>query len=284
MRYAVLVGLALITGGATYLFRDKGYWAVNNLGANLAAGFLGTLATLFFIERSIERRRQQERSRLAQLALRQLRASLVRIVTLFSNMIKASAAKPFETPPRSLEELFNNTNSETLDWLDLNAQTGFSDQMDWKRYADFVLTSERDLLLSVLDRYLPALDVTLIEAVESITNDDFVRYLRQLPRLSENLAKAGRSGNTVLYGTAEIRNRLFAKLLEAAREVERAGANQVEVPTSLIREDMVPKAGRGRLKALPAHPVLVGPGDPPVGGPPWEGNKNPAGAAPAVAT
>lgn len=283
MRYAVLVLLALITGGATYLLRDKGYWAVNNLGANLAAGFLGSLATLFFIERSIERRRQQERSRLAQLALRQLRVSLVRIVTLFSNMIKASAAKPFETPPGSLEDLFNNTNNEMLDWLDLNAQTGFSDQMDWKRHADFVLTSERDLLLSVLDRYLSALDVPLIEAVESITNDGFVGYLRQLPRLSENLAKSGKSGNTVLYGTAEIRSRLFAKLLEAAREVERAGANPVEVPTSLIREDMAPKAGQGRLKALPAHPVLVGPGDPPAGGPPWERNKKPAGATPAVA-
>jgi hypothetical protein len=72
MRFVILIVLAVATCAIAYILRGRGYWLVDNLGGNLAAGFLGTLATLFFIERAIEKKRQQERTRLGVLALRQI--------------------------------------------------------------------------------------------------------------------------------------------------------------------------------------------------------------------
>src|SRR5579859_3587033 len=114
MRYVILLALAATTAGIGYLLRDKGYWFVNNLAGNLAAGFLGTLAVLFFIERAIDKKRQQERTRLAGLALREMQVSVQKIVNLFAEMIKASASKPFLSLPTSLDELFDRANSANL--------------------------------------------------------------------------------------------------------------------------------------------------------------------------
>src|ERR1700722_17769627 len=104
MRYLILFLLAAVTGGISYIFRNQGNWFVNNLGPNLSAGFLTTLAILFFIERGIERKRKEESRRIAVVAHREIGRSLQRICDLFASMLKASASSPFATVPRSFEE------------------------------------------------------------------------------------------------------------------------------------------------------------------------------------
>jgi hypothetical protein len=268
MRYAILLILAVATCGIAYFLRGRGYWLVDNLGGNLAAGFLGSLATLFFIERAIENKRQQERVRLAGLAHRQMQASLQRIVLLFAEMIKASAPKPLCSLPSSLQELFSPGNTADLDWLDLDGPTGHVEHADWKTQSEAVLTSELAQLAGILDRYLPCLDVQLVESIDSITADCFLSFVSRMRRASDALGKLGMRGGATLYGTAPLRDEFFARLLSVAKQLELAGSKSLTVPTSLIRQDMMPKAGQARLKSLPATPVLVGHGDPPVGGPP----------------
>jgi len=267
MRYAILLILALVSGGIGYFFRDAGYWLVNNLAGNLSAGFLGSVAILFFIERSIERKRQQERDRLSVLALRQIRSSLQGIVDLFSDMLKASTQAAVTSLPESLHELFSPCSTTNLDWLDLNGPTGNVESTDWKAQVETVLTTVRDQLIATLDRYLPFLDIKLVEAIDSVTTDCFFNYLLKMRRATDGLNKIGVRGGATLYGTKEVRAEFFARLLAAVKQLELAGGKAPTVPTSLVRQDMMPKAGQARLKSLPRYPALFGHGDPPVGGP-----------------
>jgi hypothetical protein len=275
-RYVILLALAVVTGSLAYLLRGKGYWLVDNLGGNLAAGFLGSLAVLFFIERAIENKRKQERMRLAALALSQMWLSLQRIVILFAEMLKASAPKPLSSLPSSLQELFSHGNTSDLDWLDLDGPTGHAEHTNWKALVEAVLAAELDRLAAILDRYLPFLDVQLVESIDSLTTDCFLGYLRRMRRAADALGKLGVKPGTTLYGTSEVRDEFFARLLAAGKQVELAGGKPLTVPTSLIREDMMPKAGQARLRSLPAYPALFGHGDPPVGGPQRLPPKHPA--------
>src|SRR5437773_154708 len=124
--------LAVSTGGIAYCLRDADYWVVDNLGGNLAAGFVGTLAVLFFIEKAIEKKRQEERTRFARLAVRRIASSVQGFVNLFSTMIKASAPATICSLPPSLNDLFSAPVTANLDWLDLDGPTGNLEHQDWK--------------------------------------------------------------------------------------------------------------------------------------------------------
>lgn len=264
MRYVILLVLALTAGFLGFFLRDRGYWFVDNLAGNLAAGFLGSLAVLFFIERSIENKRQEERTRLATLAFRQIQLSLQRIVDLFADMLKASSSKPLISLPASLPELFSPVSVADLDWLDLNGPTGSGEHTDWKAQCEAVLNTELERLAAIMDRYLPFLEIELVEAIDSITADPFVNYVRGMRRVAVVLDKQGAKSGPTLYGTSVIRDEFFTRLLAAAKQLNLSGGKALVVPTSLVRQDMMPNAGQARFKLLPATPVLVGAGDPPV--------------------
>lgn len=266
MRYLILLILAITTCVIGYFLRDKGYWLVDNLSGNLPAGFLGSLAILFFVERAIEKKRQQERTRIAGLALRQIRLPLQKIVILFAEMIKASAPKPFCSLPASLHELFNPVNTAHLDWLDLDGPTGHVKRTDWKTESEAILTSELEHLTAILDRYLTFLDIQLVEAIDSLIQDSFLRFVRTMRSYDDAIRKLGRNRRSTIYGSAAVRDEFFARLLAVAKQLELAGGKAPVVPTSLVRQDMMPKAGQARLKSLPP-PVIFCDGDPPVGGP-----------------
>jgi hypothetical protein len=179
-------------------------------------------------------------------------------------MIKASAPKPFCSLPASLHELFSHANTAHLDWLDLDGPTGHVEHTDWKAESEAILTSELEHLMAILDRYLPFLDIQLVEAIDSLTEDSFLYFVRRIRSRDDALRKLGRKGGTTLYGSAVVRDEFFARLLAVAKQLELAGGKATPVvPTSLVRQDMMPKAGQARLKSLPP-PVLFGYGDPPV--------------------
>src|SRR6266487_178362 len=138
MRYLILLTLSVTTAGTGYFLRDKDYWLIDNLAGNLAAGFLGSLAVLFFIERAIDKKREEERNRLAALAVPKLQASLQRIVGLLADMIKASAPHPICSLPTSLGELFSPANTAGLDWFDLDGHGHYVNFKDWRATIEFV--------------------------------------------------------------------------------------------------------------------------------------------------
>jgi len=249
MRYAILLTLALVAASLGYLLRDRGYWFVDNLAGNLAAGFLGALAVLFFIERGIENKWRDERTRLAALGFRQMHSSLQTIVDLLAQMLKASAPRPLTSLPASLHELFSPGSAADLDWLDLDARPGVLEHTDWRCCCEALLNREHDRLSVILDRYLPYLDIELVEAIDALMADSFLRYLRDLRRVSEALRKSGETVGPTLYGTKVLRDEFFARLLAAGGQLERSGGKALTVPGSLVRQDMAPKAGAARLKS-----------------------------------
>ena len=77
----------------------RGYWAVDAFAANIAAGFIGALATVILVDRAAERRQEENHRRVERVALRQARLPIVHLSELFADMIKAGTLTPPEAIP-----------------------------------------------------------------------------------------------------------------------------------------------------------------------------------------
>src|SRR5437867_9518982 len=90
-RYRMLALLSLAS--ALIAYAGRGYWAVDAFAANIAAGFIGALATVILVDRAAERRQEENHRRVERVALRQARLPIVHLSELFADMIKASSPK-----------------------------------------------------------------------------------------------------------------------------------------------------------------------------------------------
>jgi hypothetical protein len=260
MKYLILLLLAALSAVFTAWLGPRSR-VVEALGWNLCAGFLSALAIVIFIERAIEKKRQEERERIAALALRHMRLPLQRIISFFAEMIKATVPHPFLALPRSLAELFRAANTANLDWLNFGAETGNLAHYTWATYGANVLKVETDKLSASLDKYLAVLDAEFVEAVETMCDDTFLHLVGGMHGFMT--AAAGHPQIQFhINGTAGIRATFFDRLLEVVHLYQKNGGQPLQVPTSLIREDIYPHTGSGRLAALPA-PIGVWAGDPP---------------------
>jgi hypothetical protein len=191
-------------------------------------------------------------------------------------MIKASAPAPITTMPTSIEELFAN-HGGNLDWLDLDSPSPVLEQSNWRALSEVCLNREIERLETILGLYLANLETPVIESIDSIVSDGFIDLLQRMRRVDETLRRSNLGPGPQLYGTAHIRDKLFAKLVIVSKQIEGSDGCKVVVPSSLTRIEMKPNAGEARLTHLPPNHIILGAGDPPIGGPqgPWPPGSGP---------
>ena len=252
-RYRIL-GLSTIAAGLIAYF-GRGAWIVDAFAANVAAGLLGALFTIVFVDRAAEHRREQERRRVELMAMRHARVPLVRMAELFFDIIKAASV----VRPRSLTtgycDVFAASETDQMDWLRLDAPSRVVGH-DWYVYIDETLSDASDQLQAIADRYLAHLNLAFVERLDVVLHDDFVTLLRSLKRAHDNLVSHGLPQRFSLNGTKPLRDPFFKKLLELIACYEATAGAPLPMSPGLGRDDVLPKYGSARLERLPA-PIQI---------------------------
>jgi hypothetical protein len=249
LRYAILFLLTAVTAVATLCLHGSAWW-IDSLGPNLCAGFLGSLITVALVDHAVaDRDRKIERIAAAE-AGRPVR----RLLHEFGAMLKAAQISRPIPAPTTLSELFCREQLSNLDWFDINAQS--SDlATPWYLRASTEFRANRDVLTQVMAKYSTALRLELIEAIDDVCSDMFLRIVGDLQTLAVGQVPVGviRPG---LNGTEDIRWAFTQKLLRLSDVLGNILQGLIAVPWSYTRDDVAPAFGSARLAALPP-PMLV---------------------------
>ena len=249
-KYTLLALLSILSAAAAYLWR--GYWAVDALLPNMAAGFLASLLTILFIDRSAEKRLQEERHRIERVAMSQLKRDLIHLTELFSNMIKAAIPQIPSPAPQNLRDLFSPEFTQHLGWLDLRTSAGTLNATAWFLYIDRVLKEVFEDCSNVVDKYLPYLSIELVEQLEAVRNDSFISMLRRMrPACEQNRTPQGALHPSSLYYTESARLACFPKIIALCDLFQRITGDPITVPDSFPRGDVFPLPGSSRFSAIP---------------------------------
>ena len=174
--YLVLAGVGLIAAALTAAYPDAPF--VRDFGANVATESLAIIVTLAFVRTILERQERARRLRASVGALRKARASMERLVSTWSDLVKGCLpALPAERPTTD-DELFASHYTEHLARLDPTVTRLESAAEEpgerWTVWAVARFRRDRGALEDIARSYGSVLDPDYVEVLEALVDDGFV--------------------------------------------------------------------------------------------------------------
>lgn len=255
-RYRILALLTVFSALTAYA--GRGVWIIDAFAANIAAGFLGALATVVLIDRAAERRSEESRERVERIALAQARRPIYDLAQTFADMLKASWAQRPSPLPQSYAELFATEHAAHLDWIDLAGDAGKFPSRDWYTHLQETIPRVSRQLSEILDKYMAFVALDFVELVESIRDDSFVSFLQQLASIRQHLRSQGKAQDYVIAGHADSRDAFLAKLVRLIEYHDAHSASALPfLADHLNRDDVSPRLASSRLPSLPTMPQVA---------------------------
>jgi hypothetical protein len=251
---SLFLGLSLVAKNNDWSWLDQFF-------SNLSTGFLASLLTAFFIDRSITKNNEKEKKKVLSLALSQLRPVLLRHIGLLVDMYKASIENKPDTIPNDFEELFNEEFLHEIKNLDFSKESGSITGPSFQKmkWIDYVFSSLQDLkkeINRILDKYSFFLDPDLIEKFEKLANTVFVNMFSTQNWLIDLDKEFGfhriytllRVGNIKNEPTDLLHDHIFSALLPVIEYYNTHNSDQITINNlGLWRNNSSPKFGSGRI-------------------------------------
>jgi hypothetical protein len=246
-RYFWLAGFA-VAFSAISVF-SKGW--LSGFASNLGAGFVGSLLTVFLIDRAIEAAQQQQSKRVKAVAFDRLRPKLISHLTFLFDLHKASAAAAPTVGPTGLDDIFTDTYYETIRHLDFSKPAPISPPASWFEFSTYSMERFTNSLERMVDTYVAFLSPENIETLERLQNSPIVALLTQLAFLSQLALNEGRRLPPLVLGHDSA-----IELMRGHDETVQAlvtqfnGCTRKPISISdlpLWRTDVSPEIGSGRL-------------------------------------
>jgi len=178
---AVILTLIYFGGGT------PGDWRA--LIGNVAASLLGSLFTVFFVDRLLQQADEQRRLPGLVAGLRACIRVITRFVLLLGQMRKA-AIDPSERFPSRVDELLSTeTFRILLNHLDLNANGPVHPPMSWHRYIPVATADLSEQIREILQSFGSLLPVDLIADLSDLKNSTFFQIARMLPSVYEDIGR-----------------------------------------------------------------------------------------------
>lgn len=153
----------------------------DSLFSNLAAGFLASLVTVFFIDRSLDEDRRREQQRFRAIAFRQLRPILFGHLTLICEWYKAVATRKPDGDPLNFHELFSSRFCDELRYLDFSRLAPTAPPISWLEHSARDLKKFRSDINAVIDKYAFFLDPESLDMIDGLATSHIVNLLQGLP-------------------------------------------------------------------------------------------------------
>jgi len=169
-RYLWLGALAAVFSVASYKFSG---WTSGFL-SNLGAGFVGSLLTVFLVERGIEKARERDAAHIKRAAFDRRRPAIVDHVRFLFNHHKACALKEPDKKPTDIAEIFSEEYYECARLLDFNRHGPTAPPAPWAQYAAYHGSMFLDALDRVSDVYMMYLDPASVEALEALRSHEIL--------------------------------------------------------------------------------------------------------------
>ena len=245
--YLLLIVLAIIFSGLSFVFRDEWFRAYFS---NIAAGVVGSLFVIFFVDRIIERNREKERLRVVRVALQRLRFPILWHMTLLCNIYKA-ATKNKPTPlPTTFEDTFTDNYYKEISFLDFSKDAGVAVKRDWFTHLDLETKFFKEKLEQVIDTYAVSLDVALIETLERIINSHFVIFIPQIRMTPtvERQHKFRRDYYAMFAGMEQIVKEHVSNMLELLEYFNAKSDSPIQLIQGWWGDRQAPTWGSARLE------------------------------------
>jgi len=220
--------------------------------ANIGAGLLTSLVVVVLIDRVLERQRERELQRVRSVAMTQMRAPLMRHLSILCDWYKGAALVPRSTPPKTIDDFFGDVYFEEVCHFDFLAPAPVLPKNDWFGRSGDQFEEFKQDLEKLVDRYGSFLGAELIERVQEAAASSFVQMLITISRphvrqLSQSLNPDARF---VLFQNESVvdllRDHVSSFLLLLASFNGYAAA-PIRAEHLDLRENVQPKYGSARL-------------------------------------
>jgi len=225
----------------------------SGFASNLGAGFVGSLLTVFLIDRAIEAAQQQQSRRVRVAAFERLRPKVVSHLIFLFDLHKVSAATAPAVGPTKLDDLFTDAYFEAIRHLDFSKPAPVSPPVSWFEFSTYSVREFTTSLDRMLDTYVAVLGPENIETLEGLQNSPIVGLLTQLAFLAQLELKEGRRCPSLVLGhdsvIEEMRGyiRTIQTLVRQFNECARKPISISDLP--LWRIDVSPAIGSARIQA-----------------------------------
>ena len=177
--YATLGSIVVFLAIAHLLWGDQP-GLVRDFAPELATEVLGILITLVFVQRIIDRRAQEDRTRASRGGVRRSEDPLRDLSDLWTEIVRGCLERPPARPPRTYLELFVPEWSAVIDDCDLTRVRFAWSEETWAESAARVISRARDQISGILDVYGVHLNAHFIEVLDEIRDDPFLAHVETL--------------------------------------------------------------------------------------------------------
>jgi hypothetical protein len=246
-RYGWLSALAISFSVASYFCQG---WLSGFL-SNLGAGFVGSVLTVFLIDRAIERSNLREKIRVRRVAFDRLRPVLLSHILFLFNLHKASATKEPDAKPIEIQDMFDEEYYGSLGMLDFNMPGPTLPRAPWVYFAAHQAETFRNSLQRMADMYIAFLDTESIEIIEILRSSIMLHLLvsaRDIPA-ADHAAGFDRKVNPILGGAIEYLKDHIGHLMVLVTQFNKYATKPISITDFGViwRNDIAPPIGSARM-------------------------------------
>lgn len=147
--------------------------------SNIATAFFSSLVIYYLIEKSLEKSREEEKSKRKKIALTRIQEPLEHLLTFLLQIYKASKIKP-AILPENYEDLFSEDYFESVRYLDFQQDAPVTPKRSWTVYSSETITDVHDQFDKIIDAYGFVLDNDIIENIEEICSCNTFHFFKQV--------------------------------------------------------------------------------------------------------
>lgn len=179
--FIVSIYLILIVSCSTLYYFSADEIILSDLWLNLLSGFIASLCTLLFIERTLQKQKEEKELPLEIARYRDIQLFTSRLIMLWMKMFQSTSQYQKEI---SIDTLFSKDIIKKIyENLNIQEEAPVSPKQSWNTYINSV---KNDLIYRgnhILDRYVSIMPPELFGAIHHLTNDS--PFIERLQIISE---------------------------------------------------------------------------------------------------
>lgn len=227
------LGLLILAMTMCYVLFGDSVQFVQDYAPSLATEALGIFLTLVLVQRILERRQEEDRSRASRGGVRRAESPLRDLAELWSELIKGTLPQAPARPPMTYQDLFASEWASAFDAAELATVRYSWSGETWAESAARTITGARRQISAILESYGVHLNTHLIEVLDDLRDDQFLDHVELLREqlISERETNPD-DVPTVGYTLARVaraRPKMFRTLLKAIRLYNEAGVGEFPI-------------------------------------------------------
>lgn len=234
-----------------YKFPDNFY--ISSYVPNIVAELFGILITIFFVDYLLRIERKKQDDKYAFIAYKKIVSQIQIILRLLLQIYKASSnknnIKKFESYNDFLSEDNLDHIFEHYAYFDFKKEAPVLPKQDWFEFTEHALNSSLKEVSLIIDRYLPFLDIIIVEKLENLTNDSQLLIIKNQKRWNIVFKQIGQDWRQgVQWRNKGLLKETFTVLLSIIKEISKRNKEvNFAIDQGLWSENVAPKVGSARF-------------------------------------